>query len=58
MLKDLGLVADASSNLFVPTFLVELCLRYTAAAGENRLDATTIICRTDAALSRPRPMRA
>ena len=48
MLKDLGLVADAAADLGAPIPLVELCRHYTAdtaAAGENRLDATSIIRR-------------
>ena len=48
MLKDLGLVAGAAAGLGAPIPLVELCRRYTeatAAAGENRLDATAIIRR-------------
>ncbi len=48
MVKDLGLVADAAVDLGAPIPLVELCRRYTqatAAAGENRLDATAIIRR-------------
>ena len=48
MLKDLNLVADAAAELNAPIPLVELCRHYTAetaAAGENRLDATSIIRR-------------
>ena len=48
MLKDLNLVADAATTLNAPIPLVELCRHYTAetaAAGENRLDATSIIRR-------------
>ncbi len=48
MLKDLGLVADAATELGAPVPLVELCRRYmadTASIGDNRLDATAIIRR-------------
>ena len=48
MLKDLNLVADAADGLDAPIPLVELCRRYmtdAAAAGDNRLDATSIIRR-------------
>ncbi|WP_419918410.1 NAD(P)-dependent oxidoreductase [Candidatus Poriferisocius sp.] len=48
MLKDLVLVADAAAELGAPVPLVELCRRYmadTASAGDNRLDATSIIRR-------------
>ncbi len=48
MLKDLSLVADAAASLGAPIPLVELCRHYTAqtaAAGENRLDTTSIIRR-------------